>query len=37
MDMNTKTRARGSLLQTECWDMPLTFCCWTCLPSWIGK
>lgn len=37
MNMNIKIRARRPLLQMEYRDMPLTFCCWTCLPSGIGK
>lgn len=37
MNMNIKIGARRSLLQMEYRDMPLTFCCWTCLPPWIGK
>lgn len=27
INMNIKIRARGSLLQKECRDVPLTFCC----------
>lgn len=37
MNVNIKIGARRSLLQMEYRDMPLTFCCWTCLPPWIGK